>query len=289
MVEKKTTTASLIQMDVAPLAPARNLERMCEFARSEAAEGARLILFPELANTGYVEPLAPGEPIDPAFGEHAEYAVRLYDASEPPGGPVTQALAEIAHEHGTHIVAGLALRDRILPGVIYNGSVLFGPEGVIESYRKMHLWHCEKLYFAPGDGVGVFPTAIGTIGMQVCYDIRFPEVTRSLTLKGAEIVCSVWAAFRKTDAPPDDPDLFKHRAYTRAVENGIFFLSCNRSGTQGRFSFLGRSIVISPHGRVLAASSTEDEEVIRAEMDLADVVAYRMSVGIIADRKQDAY
>jgi predicted amidohydrolase len=289
MVEKTTTTASLIQMDVAPLAPTRNLERMREFARSESVEGARLILFPELANTGYVEPLAPGEPIDPAFGEYEAYAARLYDASEPPGGPVTQALAEIAREYGTYIVAGLALRDPILPGVIYNGSVLFGPEGVLENYRKMHLWHCEKLYFTPGDGAGVVPTAIGRIGMQVCYDIRFPEVTRSLALKGAEIVCSVWAAFRKTDAPPDDPDLFKHRAYTRAVENGIFFLSCNRSGTQGRFSFLGRSIVISPHGKVLAASSSEDEEVIRAEIDLADVVAYRMSVGIIADRRPSAY
>src|SRR5262249_22706541 len=283
------TTVSLIQMDVAPLAPARNLGRMCEFAISEAAEGARLILFPELANTGYVEPLAPGEPIDPAFGEHAEYAARLYEASEPPGGPVTQALAGIAREHGTHIVAGLALRDPVLPGVMYNGSVLLGPDGVIGRYHKLHLWHCEKLYFAPGGGVEVCRTPIGAIGLQVCYDIRFPEVPRSLTLKGAEIVCSVWAAFRKTDAPTDDPDLFKHRAYTRALENGIFFLSCNRSGSQGRFSFLGRSVVISPHGKVLAASSTEDEEVIRAEIDLADVVSYRMSTGVLADRRPIAY
>jgi predicted amidohydrolase len=289
MADEKTTIASLIQMDVAPLASGRNLERMCEFARSEAAEGARLILFPELANTGYVEPLAPGEPIDPAFGEHAEYAARLYEASEPPGGPVTQALAGIAREHGTHIVAGLALRDPVLPGVMYNASILLGPEGVIGSYRKIHLWHCEKLYFAPGDGVEVCRTAIGAVGLQVCYDIRFPEVTRSLTLKGAEIVCSVWAAFRKTDTPADDPDMFKHRAYTRAVENGIFFSSCNRSGTQGRFVFLGRSIVVSPHGRVLAASSSEDEEVIRAEIDLADVIAYRMSTGIVADRRPRAY
>lgn len=287
MVDK--TMVSLIQLDVAPLAPARNLDRMCDFARREAARGARLILFPELANTGYVEPLAPGEPIDPAFSEHAEYAERLYAASEPPGGPVSRALAEIAREHGTHIVTGLAQRDPVLPGVIYNASVLLGPDGLIGSYRKIHLWHCEKLYFATGDGIEVCPTAIGTIGLQVCYDIRFPEITRSLTLKGAEIVCSVWASFRKTDTPPDDPDLFKHRAYTRAIENGIFFLSCNRSGTHGRFSFLGRSIAISPHGRVLAASSSEDEEVIRAEIDLGDVAAYRMSTGILADRKSYAY
>ena len=287
MVDK--TTVSLIQMDVAPPAPVRNLERLCKFARSEAADGARLILFPELANTGYVEPLAPGEPIDPEFGEHAEYAAQLYAASEPPDVPVSRALTEVACEHGTHIVAGLALRDPVVPGVLYNASVLFGPAGVIRTYRKMHLWHCEKLYFAPGDGLEVCRTAIGAIGLQICYDIRFPEITRGLTLKGAEIVCSVWASFRKTDTPPDDPDLFKHRAYTRALENGIFFLSCNRSGTQGRFSFLGRSIAISPHGKVLAASSSEKEEVIRAQIDLGDVAAYRMSAGILADRQPHSY
>ena len=287
MTEK--TKASLVQMDVAALAPTRNLERMCGFASREAADGARLIVFPELANTGYVEPLAPGEPIDPAFGEHAEYAARLYAASEPPGGPITQALTAIARDHDAHIVAGLSLRDPKLPGVIYNASVLFGPDGVTGIYRKIHLWHCEKLYFAPGDGLEVHRTPLGTIGMQVCYDIRFPEVTRSLTLKGAEIVCSVWASFRKTNAPPDDPDLFKHRAYTRSVENGIFFLSCNRSGTQGGFNFLGRSVVTSPKGTVLAASTTEDEVVIRAEIDLDAVTSYRMSVGVIADRRPTAY
>ena len=172
---------------------------------------------------------------------------------------------------------------------MYNASVLFGPEGVIGSYRKIHLWHCEKLYFAPGDSLEVFRSAIGTIGLQVCYDIRIPEVTRSLALKGAEIICSVWASFRKSNAPPDDPDLFKHRAYTRSVENRIFFLSCNRSGKQGDFSFLGRSIVTSPNGTVLAASTTEDEEVIRAEINLAAVTAYRTCTGVIADRRPNAY
>jgi predicted amidohydrolase len=287
MTEK--TKASLVQMDVEALAPARNLERMCKFASREAADGARLIVFPELANTGYVESLAPGEPIDSAFGEHAEYAARLYAASETPGGPITQALTAIARDHDAHIVAGLSLRDPKLPGVLYNAPVLFGPDGVIGTYRKIHLWHCEKLYFALGDGLEVRRTSLGTIGMQVCYDIRFPEVTRSLTLKGAEIVCSVWASFRKTIAPLDDPDLFKHRAYTRSVENGIFFLSCNRVGRQGAFSFLGRSVVTDPKGMVLAASTTEEEEVIRAVIDLDAVTSYRMSVGVIADRRPNAY
>jgi predicted amidohydrolase len=287
MTEK--AKASLVQIDAAALAPTRNLQRMCEFASREAANGARLIIFPELANTGYVEPLAPGGSIDPAFGEHAEYAARLYAASEPPGGAVTQALAGICRDHGAHIVAGLSLRDPQLPGVIYNASVLFGPDGVMGTYRKIHLWHCEKLYFTPGDGLEVHRTTLGTLGMQVCYDIRFPEVTRSLTLKGAEIVCSVWASFRKTDAPLDDPDLFKHRAYTRSVENGIFFLSFNRVGRQGGFSFLGRSVVTGPNGMVLAASTTEEEEVIRADIDLDAVTSYRMSVGVIADRRPNAY
>ena len=284
-----TTAASLVQFDASALAPAHNLERMRTLAEAEARAGAQLIVFPELSNTGYVEPLTPGAAFSEDVGGETDYALRLYEASEPEGGPYTQMLCELAREHGVHIVAGLALRHPTLSGAMYNASVLVGRSGVLGVYHKIHRWHLEKLYFMAGESIAVQDTPLGRIGMQVCYDIRFPELTRALMLQGADIVTNVWASFRSEDTPLKDPDIFTHRAYTRATENGVFFLSCNRAGRQGHCRFMGRSLVVAPDGEVLAASQSEDEEIVRAELDLSAVARYRSFVGLLADRRPDVY
>ncbi|MFT4193221.1 carbon-nitrogen hydrolase family protein [Ottowia sp.] len=287
-----TLNASLVQFDARALAPVLNLERMRGMVETEARAGAQLIVFPELSNTGYVEPLAPGaafsEDVGGAAGA-ASYAQRLYEASEPEGGPFTQMLCGLAREHSVHIVAGLALRHPVLPGALHNASVLVGPQGVLGIYHKIHRWHLEKLYFMAGESIAVQRTPFGRIGMQVCYDIRFPELTRALMLQGADIITNVWASFRDEDQPLADEHIFTHRAYTRATENGVFFLSCNRAGRQGHCRFMGRSLIVAPDGKVLAASHSEDEGVVQAELDLSAVTRYRSFVGLLTDRRPDVY
>jgi predicted amidohydrolase len=282
-------SVSLIQFDAKVLEPEANLERMRAAILSEAKAGAQLIVFPELSNTGYVEPLTPGAPFSPDSGGSDQYAFRLFQAAEPVNGPFTTSLCDLARAHSLHIVAGLALRHPVQQGVMYNASVLLGPKGVLGTYNKIHRWHLEKLYFMAGESISVQQTALGSIGMQICYDIRFPELTRALMLQGAQIVTNVWASFRPKDQPLEDEQIFTHRAYTRATENGVFFLSCNRAGTQGHCAFMGRSIIVAPDGKVLAQSTSEDEDVIRAEIDLDDVACYRSYVGLATDRRADIY
>src|SRR5690606_2737398 len=147
---------SLVQMDVKPLAPAENFARMRAFVAAEAEAGSNLILFPELSNTGYVEPPAPGSPF---VSNVPNYAAALVDASADPAGAGIGSLAGLAEEKGVYIVAGLALRDAVLAGVIRNSSLLIGPGGVLGRYDKVHQWQNEKLYFRPGERIDVFDMA----------------------------------------------------------------------------------------------------------------------------------
>lgn len=279
-------SASLVQLDVQSLAPAENFRRIHDFVTGEAAKGAQLILFPELANTGYVEPLVPGGAI---VSDVPHFGAALYEACAAPDGEEIKALVALAAKHRVHLVIGLGLRDSLRAGVMRNASLLIGPEGVIGDYTKVHQWQNEKLFFSGGDSIDTYPVFGTRLGMQVCYDIRFPEITRILALQGASIVTSVWASFGAETAPVTDEALFIHRAYTRATENGVFFLSCNRSGSRGGQRFFGRSCAVAPDGRVLGALDHDREDVLRVEIDLAEVARYRSFTGIWADRAPSLY
>ncbi|MBY6089792.1 carbon-nitrogen hydrolase family protein [Maritimibacter alkaliphilus] len=278
--------AHLVQFDATPLDPARNFARMAEWITAEARAGAEVILFPELSNTGYVEPLVPGGPI---LADVPHYGAALCAACADPAGEEIAQLARLAAELRVTVVAGLGLREARRAGVIHNASVLITPEGIAGTYVKTHQWQNEKLYFTPGDALPVFPALGTTLGMQICYDIRFPEVTRALAVQGAEIVTSVWASFGADGAPVADEGLFLHRAYTRAVENGVFFLSCNRAGLHGDQRFFGRSCAIAPDGTVLGALDHDREDVLRVALDLGAVARYRSFTGIWADHRPALY
>ena len=106
----------------------------------------------------------------------------------------------LAARHRVHLVIGLGLRDPLRVGVMHNASLLIGPDGVLGSYTKVHQWQNEKLFFTGGDRIETFPVFGTRLGMQICYDIRFPEITRILALQGASIVTSVWASFGAENA-----------------------------------------------------------------------------------------
>jgi N-carbamoylputrescine amidase len=225
-----------------------NLERSLHFIRQATAEGAALVVLPELANSG----CDPG-PRDLAF-ELAE---------EVPDGPTVRAWKEEAEETGTCVVGGLLERGG---DALYNSAVLLGP-GVVGRYRKTHLWDKEKLLYEPGRELPVFDTPLGSIGVLICYDAWFPEAARTLASKGAQILCV------PSNAPDDWVPEFQRRGnltmlnvhcIASANANRVFVAAANRVGD----GYLGRSCVVDVTGGVLALAGAAEEGLIGAAVDL---------------------
>lgn len=269
---------SLVQLACEPLAPARNAERMAEHVLAEARDhDAELVVFPELSTTGYVR-----------SARDDAYAEQLYAVSEPIPGPTTDRLAAAAREAGAHVVAGLSQRHPQIPEVLYNAAVLIDPDGEIAGVQhKVHACRDEKEYFVPGDRVDVFPTALGVIGLHLCYDVRFPELARVQALAGAELIVSLWASAVQPGRVPSDSIIA--RCATRAMENALFFVGCNRTGIDHGQAFYGRSAIAAPDGSTLAASDGDREEAVRATLRAADLRAQRRYLTIFRDRRPDLY
>lgn len=277
--------AALVQFEPRALDPAGNFRRMASAIEAEGKD-ADLIVFPELSNTGYVEPVAAGGGIE---ANVPDFGLALWEACADLRGEEMQNLSELAARYRTYLVLGLGLRDPQMRGVMRNASVLIGPQGIEGAYFKVHQWHNEKLYFKKGDQIETWSGPGCRLGMQICYDIRFPEITRILALQGADVVTNIWASSGVDGAPVADEGLFIHRAYTRATENGVFFLSCNRAGVQAGHRFFGRSCAVAPNGRVLGALEHDAEDVLRVEIDLQEVSRYRAFTGIWTDRDPALY
>jgi len=209
-----------------------------------AAQGAKLVVFPECALSGYVF-----DDIDEAR-----------QASERVPGPSTQALAATCKELGVYAIVGM-LEDA--GETIYNSAVLCGPEGVIGIYRKTHLpfLGVDMMTGLGPDPYRVFDTSIGRIGMLICYDLRFPEAARCLALGGADTIAVPTNWPQGADTAPD------FIAPARAVENRVFVVGVNRAGTERGVSFIGKSQIIDPNGRRLAMAQTTDETIVAATFD----------------------
>lgn len=252
-----------------------NVAKTLRFAREAADGGADLVLLPELANTGYV------------FNTRSE----AYELSEEvPGGETTRAWEEFARGRGVYIAAGIAERegDRL-----YNSSVLIGPEGYIGKYRKLHLWNREKLFFEPGDlGLPVFPTPLGRLGMYVCYDMWFPEMTRIYALQGADVILNItnWVA---SENEAEDSRLTEAVCVAQAHLNAVFIAAADRVGVERGQPFLGRSMIVSPRGELLAGPASHDgEEVVAAECNLVEARLRKRRTRlnhIVLDRRTDVY
>lgn len=255
---------------------AGNLDRMEAHIRAAYADGAHVVVLPELADTGYV------------FND-AEELGRL--ASTIPEGKSARRFSAIAQELGLHIVSGLAERDG---DDFYNAAVLCGPQGYIGKFRKLHLWNREKLFFKPGNlGLPVFNTSIGKIGIAICYDGWFPEIFRQMTLKGVELVCipTNWVPIPGQDLSIEPMANILHKA--AAHSNSIYIACADRVGIERGQPFIGQSIIIGPTGRSIAGPAGHDtEEILSATLSLSDVTTSRILSelnDVIADRRPDVY
>jgi len=254
---------ALIQMDVVLGSPEANRARAARMIGATCSAGCDLVVLPELWTTGYA--------LD-----------RIRDLAEPLNGETAKFLEWLAREYSAYIVGSIPELDA--SGRIYNTAVVVGPEGVAGFYRKVHLFKPmeEHLYFTPGDRVEVLNTRCGPIGVTICYDLRFPELFRKLTLKGARMVVvpAEWPCARVSH--------WEVLIKARALENQIFVAAVNRVGSDGRYEYCGASMIVDPWGAEVVKLGGVEAAVV-VDIDLATVDRVRKLLPVLEDRRPDIY
>ena len=224
-----------------------NLDKILLKTKTAAQNGADLIAFPECALAGYV------------FSSREE--AMPFTESIP--GTSTDKLAACCQELGVHVIVGLLEKDA---DKCYNAAVFIGPEGLVGKYRKNHLPFLGiDRFIDRGDRpFQVYQTPIGNIGIHICYDCNFPESARVMALLGADIIVL------PTNWPEGREKVVKYLINARAYENRVNFVAVDRVGNERGTRFIGRSKIISASGDTLAEASSEDEEIIYAEVSLTE-------------------
>jgi predicted amidohydrolase len=225
----------------------RNLELCLAQLERATGGGCDLLVLPECALTGYV------------CSSPAEAAGVALEVP----GPEVEQLETACRRLGIHVVCGLIESDG---DRIRNCALLLGPGGLVGRYWKTHLPYLGvDRFVTPGDGpFEPLETPLGSIGLEICYDLRFPEVTRSLALAGADIVA------HPTNWPVQARPLAEVITRARALENRVFLLTANRVGRERSAEFCGWSQIVSPTGSRLAEADEASETLLVAEIDVGE-------------------
>lgn len=267
----------IAQITGLPYAADANRERTVEVATELFDRGAELVVLPEL--------IVPGYPADTAaLPEHAE----------PLDGPTVSAWTSLARERGGWIAGGFCERDG---DRCFNSAVIVGADGVALHYRKLHPFRTEKHVFTPGDlGLPVADLPFGKVGICICYDLRFVETVRALTLEGAELVCVPTAWLPGFDDLRWDERGFAPQATGAIVQANLdqVFIGCaSQAGRSDGLEFLGSSIVVDPLGGLRCGPLPGlEEELAVVEIDLDDAAGAQVRDDLIrprADRRTDVY
>lgn len=262
-----------VQMDPKITANKQNLDKILLEIRKAAANGADLVVFPECALTGYV------------FASREE-AIPFMETIP---GPSTEKLVTCCQELDVHVVVGLLEIDS---DKCYNTAVLIGPQGLVGKYRKNHLpfLGVDRFLDVGNEPFQVYNTPIGNIGLHICYDTNFPECARIMTLLGADILVL------PTNWPDGRGKIAKFVVNTRAFENKVHFVAVDRVGVERGAKFLGNSKIVDAWGDTLAEAGKEDEEVLYAEVSLAEARQKHMvfkpgefEMDFIRDRHPELY
>jgi predicted amidohydrolase len=251
-----------------------NLDKLAHAAARAAADGAQLVLFPELSLSGFIPNHPPGDHeawLRGALAEARRLAIRL-DA------PTVAALAQVAADKRIWISVGM-LEDA--GNVLFNTQLLLGPQGLAGYWRKLHVPIFEMPFYNGGDAPQVVDTPLARIGANICFDVLLPESTRLLAVQQVEIVLMPFAA----DPPPRTPAGWAAWAApairARAVENGVFAVACNYVGHVecggAEQDFPGGGLIVSPRGETLAdwtAAAGEPGQIV-ADLEASSLEAAR--------------
>ncbi|GAA2439358.1 hypothetical protein GCM10010191_63370 [Actinomadura vinacea] len=261
-----------IQLDTAGGHPDA-LDRTARLIDEAAADGAGLVLLPELFAVPFVQP----DP-DPEY----------FRLAEPLDGPSNVMAAERSRRHGITVVSSV-FEASATPGVYHNTACTYVGGELRSVYRKSHLPFSngfpEKFYFRPGQAepevVDIGAAAIGTI---ICYERHFPELSRIVALKGAAVLTVPVAS---ASAPMREVFQLELRAH--GIFNNLFVVCANRIGREGPKDYFGTSAVYGPDGEIIAQAADTGDEVVAADIDLARVTARRESRPFFRDRRPDLY
>ncbi len=241
-----TWKIAAVQMDCAFADRARNLEWIRARLSEAAGNGARLVIFPECALTGY------------CFESKAE----ALPHAEPIPGPSTQSIALVCGSLGVFAVVGLleAAGSRL-----FNSCALIGPAGIVATYRKIHLpFLGVDRFTTPGDQPFAVHDLGGLrVGMNICYDGSFPESARCLMLLGADLIVL------PTNWPTGAISTAKILIPARALENHVYYAAVNRIGVERGFDFIGMSRIIGCTGEFLAVSENAEPTILYADIEPA--------------------
>jgi predicted amidohydrolase len=244
-----------------------NLRKIRDFAALAKNSGAELIVFPEMVDTGYSMPVI------------LKHARKWSDGAVP-------ELQKTAKEISIAIVAGISDRDG---ASIFNAQVLLSAQGeILAKYRKTHLVTAapldERVCLSPGDEFVSCKIDKFNLGLSICYDLRFPEMARTLVVdRGANVIVnsSAWPVVRA--------EHLRILALARAVENQSYLVIANRVGTDDGVTFCGSSVIVDPSGAVLAAAPADREEIIYGEISNEVVDLVRSRVAVFQHRRPDLY
>lgn len=251
-----------------------NLQRGLDALEEAAGAGAECVVYPELAFT-------------PFYPQHRAGADAL-DLAEPIPGPTTEAFQEAAATHGVVVV--INLYERVADRAYDTSPVIDADGTVLGRTRMMHITDYdgfyEQGYYTPGDtGAPVYDTAVGRIGVAICYDRHYPEYLRALALQDAELVV-VPQAGTEGEWPEG---LFEAELRVAAFQNGYFMALANRVGAEDVLTFDGGSFVADPHGQLITQAPRGEDAILHAEIDLSACGRSHARRLFLRDRRPNQY
>lgn len=242
-----------------------NLERLAVACAAAGAQGVDLLVVGEMYVTGL----------------RTDHALRRWSVRRDAPDPVLDRLVALCAEHGLHLAIGCGTVDG--GGETRNSAFLIAPGGVIGRYDKSNLAQYkselievdERQYYEPGTEISVFDTEFGRVGLQICFDIGFPEMSRTLALEGADIIVNCTASNVGYE------ELWDHFGFARSFENSIWFAAASVVGAQGPDSYFGGSRVMSPMGEVVAGPAGDAEGLTVADIDLRTTRTTQEAMGFL--------
>ncbi|WP_226581024.1 carbon-nitrogen hydrolase family protein [Halobacillus litoralis] len=245
-----SVTIALSQHAYTPGDKDANIRRMEEDIERCMNKNVDLIVFPELAATGYF--------LSPA----------LHDVAEEKFGPVYERMSTAARKGGVYLLYGYV--ERASSGDLYNSTVLLDHNGeFVAHYRKIHLTPPEKEFFKGGEDPVVVQTPIGKIALMICWDLAFPEYAAYLSKQNVELILapSAW------ESPYENP--FASFASARAIDTTAYVAACNHTGDSGRLSFFGQSRVYSPDGTVISEYEQIKDKLVVTTIDYRTIIDWK--------------
>ena len=247
-----------------------NLDRMAGWIKTAKKQAADLVCFPEMNVTGY------------------STRKKIKDSAETVPGTISKSVFALAREFKLTILAGLLERD--YRGRVFASHLMATPRGVAGVYRKIHIAPPETGVFSAGDTIALFKIKGVKLGIQLCYDVHFPELSTRMATDGADVIFMPHASPRGT--PAEKFDSWMRHLPARAFDNGVYVVACNQTGNnQSGLNFPGLSVILDPAGRVVKKYTGGKEHIVVADLkadELKKVRGHRMRY-FLPNRRPELY